>query len=109
MKTAIFIVSIYLFSSFQIEQEISYKFAGNPDCFYKGKDYVLKAKLMHPNVDEYLFLSAKGTIVKKLEATDTYQLSFPMSSESAELTFSIRNNKTKKTRQIESIDFKFCE
>lgn len=106
----IFYIAIFGFlTSFQMEKEVAFKIAGEPTCLVKGKDYVIKAKVLNPEKNEYVFLEGRGLVITKLDAKDAYNIKVPFSSQSASINIGVRNSKTKKIKQVQSIDFTFCE
>ena len=109
MRNVVATLGLIILSSFQTEKEVLFKIAGSPDCIVKGKEYQMKAKITSTDPNEYLVLSGFGVAIKKIEGKDNYILMFPIVPNESRVTFSIRNKKTKKTREVDSIDFTFCE
>ena len=109
MKILTFIALFVFLTSFQTDKKVLFKIAGEPKCIVKGKDYTIKARVIEPEENEHIFLEGNGLVIKKLEAKDAYNFKVPSSSKTARISIGIRNDKTKKIIQVESIDFTFCE
>lgn len=109
MRILLFIAFFGLLTSFQNEPIVLFKIAGEPTCLVKGKEYIIKARLVSPEENEHVYLEGNGLVITKLEAKDAFNLKVPSFSETARLNIGVRNSKTNKIKQVKSIDFTFCE
>lgn len=109
MRIVLLIMSFGLLASFQEEPTVLFKVAGEPSCVVKGKEYIFKARVVDPEENEHIYLEGNGLVIKKMEAKDMYNFVVPTSSKTARINVGVRNSKTKKIKQVESIDFTICE
>lgn len=100
---------ILLSSSIVQEEKVNLEIKGNPSCLVRKVRYELQVEMTKPTKDEFVFISASGASLTKIEDGWSMFVSPSKETKTIRIVVSIKNERTKKSTVYRSYIFDICE